>query len=305
MAVKPQASALKDAAPLKSKPLKLLSVKGVRQNSRYSVGLRQTRPILKGLCVWAVCILPRTIFREFALDLLCQTLIALCLIFAKFSKVFPAQLHAIWHLYWNWSHMLLLAISTSIFVVGTLALCQEKCAKTKSTAWPWKRSNNTHSSPSQCILGFLPSFPDLSLLLRTELHATYLLLSCPCPYVATRFAGLPLSQPQSEAGVFQNWRWWLQKNLLYCWLLRSRTWQVNLQLVDCCLGKLSGPTLGLLWNLFYPGQTMLCPPWFQDVSGLQMSVSSSISVSGPVFCNLQIATIFSTLQSGTLQCLKC
>lgn len=43
--------------------------------------------------------------------------------------------------------MLLLLMSTGIYVVRTLAFWQEKCAKTKSTAWPWKCSSKIHPQP--------------------------------------------------------------------------------------------------------------------------------------------------------------
>lgn len=160
MAVKLQASALRAVTPFKSKHLKLLSCEELEAALPCSVGLRQKHPILKGLSIrlWLACVLPPTVFREFASDLLCQSLIALCLIFVKFSKVFPVHLHAVWHLHKYWSHMLLLLTSMSIYMVRTLAFCQKNCAKTKSTAWSWKHSNNTHSFLHTPMHTGFPSF---------------------------------------------------------------------------------------------------------------------------------------------------
>lgn len=72
--------------------------------------------------------------------------------------MFSAHLRAIWHRYRYWSHMLLVLMLTSIYVVRTLAFSQEKYAKTKSTAWRWKCSNNTHSSPNPTMHSGFPSF---------------------------------------------------------------------------------------------------------------------------------------------------
>lgn len=158
MAVKPQPSALRDSTFHKANISTYFPETGRRQNCRYSVSLRQMRPILKGLHVWAVCVLPLTVLREFVPNLFCQSLIALVLFLWNSPKIFSAHLHAIWHLYRYWSPMLLLLMSTSIYAVRTLAFSQEKYAKTKSTAWPWKCSNNTHSSPHPTMHSGFPSF---------------------------------------------------------------------------------------------------------------------------------------------------
>lgn len=158
MAVKPQPSALRDSTSHKANISTHLPVTGRRQNCRYSVSLRQTRRILKGWHVWAVCILPLTVLRELAPNLFCQSLIALVLCLWNSPKIFSAHLRAIWHLYRYWSHMLLLLMLTSIYVVRTLAFSQEKYAKTKSMAWPWKCSNNIYSSPHPTRHSGFPSF---------------------------------------------------------------------------------------------------------------------------------------------------
>lgn len=168
MAVKLQASALRAVPPLKSKHLKLLSCEQLEAPLQCSVGLRQTHPILKALSIrwWPACVLPPTVFRGFASRLLCQSLIALCLIFVKFSKVFPVYLHAVWYLHKYWSHMLLLLMSTSIYTVRILAFCQKKCAKTKYSLVLETAVTPILPSTPPCKLGFLPSSPDL--LLRTN-----------------------------------------------------------------------------------------------------------------------------------------
>lgn len=302
MAVKLQASALRAVKPLKSKHLKLLYCEELEAALLCSAGLRQTHPILKGLSIrlWSACVLPPTVFREFASDVLCQNLIALCLIFVKFSKVFPVHLHAVWHLHKYWSHMLLLLMSTSIYMVRTLAFCQKKCAKTKSTAWSWKHSSNTHSSlHTPCKLGFLPSSPDL--LLRTELCPTDLFLPCPRPSVATRvlrFALVPASFWTIR--LFQNWRCQLQKNLSP--VLTAEMQNLGNQPLACRLLAALGNSLVqlvvLFWNAFHPGWTVLSFRTFP------MGLGGSVSVPDPDFCNLQIAATFLILQSGTLQHLK-
>lgn len=88
-------------------------------------------------------------------------------------------------------------------------------------------------------------------------------------------------------------------------MLTAEIWDLTSQPpVTAALGNSLAQPAGLLWNPFHPGQTMLCPPRLRGVSGVQMGVGSSVFVSDPDFCNLQIATVFSILQSGTLLCLK-
>ena len=83
--------------------------------------------ILKGLTVWAVCILPPTVFKEAALHLLCPSSTAPCLIFVKLSEVFPAHLQATWHLYRYWPHVL---------VSETLCDAMD-CSPPGSSVCPW------------------------------------------------------------------------------------------------------------------------------------------------------------------------
>ena len=92
----------------------LLFREGHRAGLQLFSGLEaNVRSLLKGLTVWAVCILSPTDFKESALHLLCLTSTALCLIFVKLSKVFPASLRATWHLYRCWSHVLVSVVSDS------------------------------------------------------------------------------------------------------------------------------------------------------------------------------------------------
>lgn len=156
--------------------------------------------------------------------------------------------------------------------------------------------------PSRCILGFLPSFPDLSLLLRTELHTAGRFLPCPCPSVATRVGGFAPLPAWSEQGLFQNWKWRVQKYLSS--VLTAEIWDLARQPLAC------GPLLwGIIWSklqasleLLRPGQTMLCPPWLPECRWVWGAVHRCLT---PDCCNLWIITVFLTLQGGTLQCLKC
>ena len=82
--------------------------------------------------------------------------------------------------------------------------------KTRSTVWPWKCSGET---ATRCILGFPPSFLDLSSLQRTELRPSDLPLRplSSCCYRVCRFATVPA--PARNTGLFQNWRRQLQTTL--------------------------------------------------------------------------------------------
>lgn len=304
MAVKPQPSALRDPAPLSHKAniSTRLPVTGRRQSCRYSVSLRQMCRILKGRHVWAVCVL-LTVLRELAPNLFCQSLIALVLFLWHSPSMFSAHLRAIWHRYRYWSHMLLVLMLASIYVVRTLAFSQEKYAKTKSTAWRWKCSNNTHSSPNPTMHSGFPSF--ISRLVTTAENGAVPNRPLPCLptilccYLGSQVCACPsprlkrgiISEPEVAAS---------EKIFLQCWLLRSGIWEISLQLVDCCLGKFPGPT----WvpSLEHSGQTVLCSRTFQLCT---WGLGGSMSGPDSDFCNLWIATAFLTIQRESLPCLQC
>lgn len=147
-------------------------------------------------------------------------------------------------------------------------------------------------STPPCILGFLPSSPDL--LLRTELCPTDLSLPCPRPSVATRvlkFALVPA--PFWTIRLFQNWTCQLQKNLSP--VLTAEIQNLGNQHLACrllaALGNALVQPVVLFWTAFHSGRTMLSFRTFP------MGLGGSVSVPDTDFCNLQIATTF-ILQSG-------
>lgn len=233
MAVKPQPSALRDTA--QSKHRNLLSCDG--QNTELQIFCEpeaKASHFKRLACLSCLC-LPshrpqRICSQSFLLEFNCSGLI-----FVKFSEnifsPFVCDLASLQVLV-SYSYAVVTNVDEYLFMWWELWLFLRKnMPRQKSTAWPWKCSNNTHSSLHPTMHSGFPSF--ISRLVTTAENWAVPNQTFPClPMILCCYQGSQVCSCPSPR--LETWDYFrtggshFRKIFLQCWLLRSGIWEISL-----------------------------------------------------------------------------